>query len=214
MAYEQTRGVFTNRNQHFSNAVMAMLFLGDVALDEVIRSQKDNQKLFFSSVKVKVILRHQHNIVNTLKQGSTKGVRDSIRAIQRLLEHPDLNLSIEEQKKARALCYMQINLLSDGLFESYCNNGVEEHKDKAPKEASWFTSILNLLKQCVEWVFSFVRGLFSSIPDEETALEIDVDASVENQESLPTLSSPHARFFNSILKEIITPDSVISILNF
>jgi VPS inhibitor protein D len=246
-AYKQTQDLFENRNQHFSNPILAMLFLGNDSLEKyMLESQNSDPEHAILTWKVKCIFTIQNEIVKFLSSDNTdvKNIQQSLLKLQNSIASPQLGLSPEEQQQALALCYKQINYLSNGRLENCCQKTIANDPSMAKEEVSWWQAILTLLWQCVEWMFTSVKNLIVKpepivelntseiinfdddeemmgfgeeeiINSEDKVISPDIEAQQPN--TSPEVKQPPSatvRFFSPILEDIETEHNYISIFGY
>lgn len=212
--YEQTKALFDNRNQQFSSPILAMLFLGYNSLEQMCKSAfKKNTEQFNTASKAKRIFKYQNHVVRLLSSFFLKDgeIKRCLEEIQKIICSDELGLSEEEQQKALAVCYRQINFLSEGKLEAYCEDTINSDPSMQKEETGFFQNILNLLKQCLDWILSCLTLMIAS-----KAPEVDVEVPCFEEEiwDEKSILSPTVGFFKPILDEIATEESRVHTLGY
>jgi hypothetical protein len=129
---------------------------------------EENPKLFHSSVHAKIITRLQEQMVSAINRGQFDQIMSHTNLIDDLLKDDNNLLEINEEQKVQvlALCYKQVNHLTDGKFLEHMAKVAAE--ELAAAQPGWGVYILSLLLKPIEWVLSLFKSSSHSADENKT----------------------------------------------
>lgn len=176
--YEQTLVQLDKHRKTFSHPLLALLYVGIDRLDQTMLDtldEEDNPNLFHSSAYAKIITRVQEQMVDEITRGQykyiqsyTKVIEDQLRDYSRLID-----LNAEQKEQVLALCYKQVNHLTDGKFLEHMAKVAAQ--ELAATQPGWGVRILNFLLKPIEWVLSLFKSSSLSSDENKTSEASHVD---------------------------------------
>ncbi|WP_133135665.1 patatin-like phospholipase family protein [Legionella rowbothamii] len=169
--YEQTSAQLDKHRKTFSHPLLAVLYVGIDRLDQTMLDEQHNPELFHAAAYAKIITRLQEQIVHEISLGHYEHIKNYTDQIDELLTDDNLLLDIDEEQKeqVRALCYKQVNHLTEGKFLDHMAKVAA--KELADAQPGWGIRILSFLLKPIEWVLSLFKSSSLS-SDEKTSPEL------------------------------------------
>ncbi|USQ13163.1 patatin-like phospholipase family protein [Legionella lytica] len=168
--YEQTSAQLDKHRKIFSHPLLAVLYVGIDRLDQTMLDELHNPEVFHAAAYAKIITRLQEQIVHEISLGQYNHIQNYAKQIDYLLIDHDHLIGINEEQKEQvlALCYKQVNHLTDGKFLEHMAKVAA--KELAAAQPGWGVRILSFLLKPIEWVLSLFKSS-SLASDEKTTPE-------------------------------------------
>lgn len=164
MAYQSTRELLNNHSRVFDNPLIAMVYLGEDKLKHTLLSEGIQNELFKCAAQAQKIFLLQNQLSQEIKSDVFDDVENYLTQIEDVLQH-DSGLNTTQQEQIMSLCLKQINFYTEGKLENHIIEQINAERNA--RKVSWFTQLLRLLWQPIEWVFS----LFSTKEPEHVVEE-------------------------------------------
>lgn len=150
-AYQTTQKLLAMyQDKTFDNALLAFLYIGQEQLESILMQIKDSSQLKSAGYAQKVFSL-QRIMAEDLQQKSTQYIEEHLLEIEEILSTAELQLSEKQQQQALSLCLKQVDYMTDGKLGLYLNKKITEATE--PPKKSWFTVLLELLYQPIQWLF-------------------------------------------------------------
>ncbi len=168
--YEQTSAQLDKHRKTFSHPLLAVLYVGIDRLDQTMIDEQHNPELLHAAAYAKIITRVQEQIVQEINLGDYDHIQNYTQQIESFFtdkEHQHLiNVNEEQKEQILALCYKQVNHLTDGKFLEYMSKiAAKEIEDSQP---GWGVRILSFLLKPIEWVLSLFKSSSPAIDEKPT----------------------------------------------
>ncbi|MFJ1268101.1 patatin-like phospholipase family protein [Legionella lytica] len=170
--YEQTLAQLDKHRKTFSHPLLALIYVGIDRLDQTMLDtleDKDNPKLFHSSAYAKIITRQQEKMVSEINLGQFDHIMKHTNLIDDLLKDDNNLLEINEEQKVQvlALCYKQVNHLTEGKFLEHLAKVAA--KERTVAQPGWGVYILSFLLKPIEWVLSLFKSSSHTADENKTS---------------------------------------------
>lgn len=167
--YEQTSAQLDKHRKTFSHPLLAVLYVGIDRLDQTMLDELHNPEVFHAAAYAKIITRLQEQIVQEIGLGHYEHIKNYTKQIEELLADEDQLIDVDEEQKAQvlALCYKQVNHLTDGKFLEHMAKVAA--KELAAAQPGWGIRILSFLLKPIEWVLSLFKSSSLSLDEKETS---------------------------------------------
>jgi VPS inhibitor protein D len=166
--YEQTSAQIDKHRKTFGHPLLAVLYVGIDRLDQTMLDELHNPEVFHAAAYAKIITRLQEQIVQEIGLGHYEHIKNYTKQIEELLADEDQLIDVDEEQKAQvlALCYKQVNHLTDGKFLEHMAKVAA--KELAAAQPGWGIRILSFLLKPIEWVLSLFKS--SSLSSDEKTI--------------------------------------------
>lgn len=149
--FRQFNELLDSHQEVFKNPLIAMLYLGADKLELLMVPEDKDQELAQCAAQAQGIFLLQRTMVDELKDKMYDCIEDYIKQIEDILIN-EPQLDDIQKKQALALCLKQVDYASEGKLEKYIITQINNTNDA--KKTPWYTELLALLRQAIDWIFS------------------------------------------------------------